>query len=398
MCCCCKVCRRGQSERKAIASCKCIRLKSPKSPQFTREVFGRSRSSTRYVHWRFNGGLQALLKQVRPGHVHTWCYAHVLNLVIGDASTVFVQAVSLFELLNQMANFFKESYKNMNVWEKQMEDNIGHGKLRKLARFCQTRWSSRALALRKLFGSFNDDTKELFSDLVMVLQHVNETPNFKGSIRYEAKCLGENLSKFETVLVAFTYIRIFDITTPVSDYLQTPGLDVLQAWRMINEATDKLSNIARDFAAIYQHATTFINGVNDKLSEEGIRLTIDLPEIRVTRRAPRVQSAEKNFEINCDNVILISNRFSDHKELYNEIACFDPNRFKEVRTHPEMINLTTIAEALPEVDTVSLKEELLSFASNYHQLNKACYQEMITISATCQIMVMMTKTARVHQK
>ena len=62
---------------------------------------------------------------------------------------------------------------------------------------------------------------------------------------------------------AFIYIRIFDITTPVSDYLQTPGLDVLQAWRKINEATDKLSKIARDFAAINQHATTFISGVND---------------------------------------------------------------------------------------------------------------------------------------
>ena len=138
---------------------------------------------------------------------------------------------------------FKESYKNMNVWLKQMEDNTGPEKLQKLARFCQTRWSSRARALRKLFGSFNDDTKELFSDLLMVLQHVNETPNFKGSIRYEAKCLRENLSKFETVLVAFIYIRIFDITTSVSDYLQTPGLDVLQAWRIINEATDKLSKV-----------------------------------------------------------------------------------------------------------------------------------------------------------
>ena len=71
-------------------------------------------------------GLQALLKQARPNHVHSWCYAHVLNLVIGDASTVSAEAVSLFGLLNQMANFFKESYKNMNVWEKQMEGNTGH--------------------------------------------------------------------------------------------------------------------------------------------------------------------------------------------------------------------------------------------------------------------------------
>ena len=234
-------------------------------------------------------------------------------------------------------------------------------------------------SLKKLFGSFNDNTKELFSDLLMVLQHVNQTPNFKGTIRYEAKCLRENLSKFETVLVAFIYIGIFDITTPVSDYLQTPGLDLLQAWRMINEARGKLSKVARDFAAIYQLSTTFINGVNDKLSEEGIHLTTGLPEIRANRRAPEVQSAEKNFEINCHNVILdtvvltISNQFSQHQKLYTEIACFDPNRLEEVKTQPEIINLTTIAEALPEVDTISLKEELLSFASNYHQLKQGLF-------------------------
>lgn len=35
-----------------------------------------------------------------------------------------------------------------------------------------------------------------------------------------------------------------------------------------------------------------------------------------------------------------------------------------------MINLTTIGEALPEVDKVSLKEELLSFALNYHKLKQ----------------------------
>jgi hypothetical protein len=53
-------------------------------------------------------------------------------------------------------------------------------------------------------------------------------------------------------------------------------------------------------------------------------LTTDLPEIRATatRRASGVQSTEKNFQINCHNVILgtvvlsIRNRFSDHKELY----------------------------------------------------------------------------------
>ena len=38
-----------------------------------------------------------------------------------------------------------------------------------------------------------------------------------------------------------------------------------------------------------------------------------------------------------------------------------------------MINLTTIAETLPEIDTVSLKAQLLSFALNYHQLRQGLF-------------------------
>ena len=90
--------------------------------------------------------------------------------------------------------------------------------------------------------------------------------------------------------------------------------------------------------------------------------------------------------------------FSQYKKLYKEIACFDPNRFEEVKTQPEMINLTMIAEALPEVDTISLKEELLSFASNYHQLKQGLFPSNVTISVTCQIIVMKRKMAKFHQK
>ena len=49
-------------------------------------------------------------------------------------------------------------------------------------------------------------------------------------------------------------------------------------------------------------------------------------------------------------VLSISNRLSDHTKLYNEIAFFDPNRFKEVKHPPpprdNQSNLDE-AEALP---------------------------------------------------
>jgi hypothetical protein len=42
--------------------------------------------------------LQALLKQVRPSHVHAWCYAHVLNWSLENWSTKIVGLFRLFPL------------------------------------------------------------------------------------------------------------------------------------------------------------------------------------------------------------------------------------------------------------------------------------------------------------
>jgi hypothetical protein len=36
--------------------------------------------------------------------------------------------------------------------------------------------------------------------------------------------------KFEPILTATIFNRIFSITTPLSEYLETYGLDPLQAW------------------------------------------------------------------------------------------------------------------------------------------------------------------------
>ena len=58
-------------------------------------------------------GLQALMKAACPSHIHTWCYAHVLNPMISDASSLCVAAISLFGLLTELSIFFNDSYKKM---------------------------------------------------------------------------------------------------------------------------------------------------------------------------------------------------------------------------------------------------------------------------------------------
>lgn len=61
-------------------------------------------------------GFSALLATQSPTHVHVWCYAHVLNLVLADTTQIVIESGSLFGLLNDTAVFIRESYQRMNLW------------------------------------------------------------------------------------------------------------------------------------------------------------------------------------------------------------------------------------------------------------------------------------------
>ena len=60
-------------------------------------------------------GFTAFLEKESPGHIHTWCYAHVLNLVLCDVTTTNHASISLFGLVKKIGVFFRESYLRMNM-------------------------------------------------------------------------------------------------------------------------------------------------------------------------------------------------------------------------------------------------------------------------------------------
>lgn len=61
-------------------------------------------------------GFTSWLSTTAPEQVHVWCYSHVLNLVICDATKNPVKVATFFSTINSCAVFFKESYKRMNIW------------------------------------------------------------------------------------------------------------------------------------------------------------------------------------------------------------------------------------------------------------------------------------------
>lgn len=71
---------------------------------------------------------------------------------------------------------------------------------------------------------------------------------------------------FETVLTAFTYLSIFEITAPLSCYLQTSGLNMFTAYNMVEAALEELRIRALKFEDVHSRALLFCRQVNGRIN------------------------------------------------------------------------------------------------------------------------------------
>ena len=62
----------------------------------------------------------------------------------------------------------------------------------------------------------------------------------KQSARVKAKGYMDGLLKYETILEAQIFLRIFEHKSPLSKYLQTSGMDHLIAHRLVVGTEDRL--------------------------------------------------------------------------------------------------------------------------------------------------------------
>lgn len=122
--------------------------------------------------------------------------------------------------------------------------------------------------------------------MILALDAIAEEPTFQESARSDAKFLLEHFMKFETLLTAHVFLLIYKVTTPLSFYLQTKGLDMPQAWRMVGTVSKEIAAISRDFESVHQKAKEFCASVNLTLDELGTDLEMDvaLPKKRARKK------------------------------------------------------------------------------------------------------------------
>lgn len=337
--------------------------------------------------------LQAKLREQNPSHIHTWCYSHVLNLVISSSCTSLA-SLNFFNLLQSLHTFFSVSYKRMAIWEETFERQVGCGCMQRLTSLGNTRWRAKHNAVAKIFGTYDDACDEtassssarLYNVLVMCLNNIAHCASFPGMHRSEAKALQDKLLDYEIITTAFIYLRIFKYSTPLSDYLQTPGLDYVQAWRQVSTVQQNLLANARDFIDVLKTVNVFITHANKQFEQLEVDITVnqDFKQKPMRRKKQMFDEMSKDeviadpvkrFEVEVHNVIMdcilnqLDKRFLKHKALYNSLEVLDPRNFQVLsRGNIDIEKFDGIRQLLPEIDLSKLQLELAQFAREWPSL------------------------------
>ena len=85
----------------------------------------------------------------------------------------------------------------------------------------------------KIFGTFEDGFSGMFCDVIEVLYCVSTSEKFSVKALFIASVMFDNMILYQHVLTAITYLRIIEITSALSKYLQSSGLDFSNAFNMV---------------------------------------------------------------------------------------------------------------------------------------------------------------------
>lgn len=353
-------------------------------------------------------GFTAWLSKVAPEQIHVWCFSHVLNLVITDATKNPVPVANFFSLINACSVFFKESYQRMNIWRDISEnehENIRHKRLQSIS---DTRWTAKQTAVNRIFGSYSKFNDVMYPDLIIALSKISKNESFKPDIRSKANNLLTPLLKYETILIAHLYMNIFSITGPLSRYLQTSGLDLHKCVQMVKGSLNELKKIQRNMNNTMQVSDEFIlkmnNEIQKKIDESSEDLEIEKiqSKFEVKRVAKKRKMAnyetndepiveeEKKFTIEIYNRVLdtiiesMDKRFSNNNDLLIDLSLLSPSNFNLLKSGLPTDSLTKLSHKIkPFIDDNlseneiknNLSDELLNFGKSWHFLKKSVDEE-----------------------
>ncbi|KAG8175952.1 hypothetical protein JTE90_026936 [Oedothorax gibbosus] len=264
-------------------------------------------------------GLQARLRQDNPNLNYVHCAAHVLNLVVTDASESCKQAKYFLGLLQTTNTFLTESHKRLQVWAAVNKESA------------------------KRTTASSETTKALYNV-------AHDFDDFKPDVTFKAKALLENWCKFQNILIASVFGELFDLTTPTSKYLQLSGVDYLTVLKNIKTLTADIRNKRDNFQKTLDKTSEFAEYIRSTLIE-GFDIEVEtyLRPKRISRKkrhfdelaedeAGNITEPKRRFQIDVYNnifdtaILQLQSRFVSNEALFKDIEWLHSSKFEQLKS------------------------------------------------------------------
>ena len=182
------------------------------------------------------------------------------------------------------------------------------------------------------------------------------------------------------VLTAHIFLKIFSLTTRLSKYLQTSGLDLLTAKRLISECGQELKgSINRDFDAIKIATDRFVEWAKEEIRKENDDFPGQRRLLFVQDEFPQKRNVANplgTYRVEVFNVIMdtcmtsFDTRFSpEAQDMLQDLSLLDPRSFPAIEKGIPPNSLEKLTGALkslnPEITQHALQEELQDLAKQW---------------------------------
>jgi hypothetical protein len=299
-------------------------------------------------------GMQTLIRQKSPNAVFVPCSGHSLNLVGQAAVDCCRQAVSFFDFVQQVYNFFSASTSRYNL----LKAKLAPKGLPMPKRLSDTRWSAHADATKALMSGY--------ADFAVVLDEIANDANQKGETCNTASGLYDRMCKLETGFFACFWHAILDRLNSTSKKLQDDQLDLNTAVNLLKSLETFVKSLPDRFeefesVGARNSGTTEYAQQNQRVRKANVRLNpLDYGHTPEVQLSPRERFRIDSFVPVIDMLLsALSTRVSAYKEIcdrFGFLQHIDKLSTEELRTAAK--NLVGIYSSDIE-DT--LGDELIQF-------------------------------------
>jgi len=198
-----------------------------------------------------------------------------------------------------------------------------------------------------------------------------------------AKSVVKKIKKLKFILMLVVFKNIFDITSPVSKYLQSANIDFFQAVIFIDRALEQIITLkSRDhknavFSQIEQQAKSLANKCNIEPCLEVKRKITTKRVVGETCSNESLLEPLDKFRSETFFVIVdalwskFKSDFKESKAIVKEMSIFQIDKMSSVKSKTIVLpsdSFKAICNWLPEIDMTQLKEEYLQLCQNLESI------------------------------